>query len=239
MTRPRALLAAALLLAVSCSDLNELADGVILLEVRPPVPNLFDYGDTARFVVVPRNREGDSVPAAVVWRTPDDSVITIIDSSQGLVVGNRPGTGGRVQAALGDYRTGLDSVKFQARADTLIVPGPLRDTVPADATDSDPLVVRLESFDPPGALAGRPVIFTVVEPAFPTPDERTVELPNAALVDTAATGPEGTPSPEVRLRRRAGFTAPDSAIVETRAHQARGALVPGSGQRFVIYFARE
>lgn len=236
MTARRALVAAALVLAVSCSDLNELADGVIALEVRPPVPNLLDYGDTARFRVIPRNREGDSVDAAVVWRTPDDSVITIIDSALGLVIGDRPGVGGRVQAALGDYRTGLDSVKFQARADTLIFPGPLQDTVPADAIDSDPLIVRLESFDPAGVLQGRAVIFTVVEPVFAAPADRTVEFLNAAVADTVTTGPEGTPSPDVTLRRREGFTAPDSAIVEARAYQALGTPVPGSGQRFVVHF---
>ena len=231
-----ALLAAALVLGMSCSDLDELADGIILLEVRPPQPNLLDFGDTARFIVIPRDRDGDSVPAAVVWRTPDDSVITIIDSAAGLVVGNRPGVGGRVQAALGDFRTGLDSVKFQARADTLIFPGPLQDTVAVDETSSDSLTVRVESFDPAGVLPGRAVIYTVVEPVFASPADRTVEFPNAAIVDTVTTGAEGTPSPIITLGRRAGVAAPDSAIVEARAFQARGATVPGSGQRFVIHF---
>lgn len=230
------LAALALLPALACSDLTELADGVILLEVRPPVPFVFDFGDTARFVVIPRNREGDSVPADVVWRTPDDSSITIIDSALGLVVGDRPGTGGRVQASLGDFRTGLDSVRFQVGADTLILPGPVRDTVAVDAVESDSLTARLESFDPAGVLASRPIIYVVVEPAFTSPADRTVELPNAALEDTVLTGPGGTPSPIVTLRRRAGVTAPDSAVVEARAFRARGAPVPGSGQRFTVYF---
>jgi hypothetical protein len=143
---------------------------------------------------------------------------------------------GLVQAALGDFRTGLDSVKFQARADTLIFPGPLQDSVAVDETVSDSLTVRIESFDPAGVLPGRSVIYTIVEPVFATPADRTVEFPNAAIVDTVTTGAEGTPSPVITLGRRAGFTSPDSAIVEARAFQARGTIVPGSGQRFVIHF---
>ncbi len=223
-------------LALACSNLNELADGVIALEVRPPNPRVLDYGDTAHFVVIPRNQAGDSVAADVRWRTPDDSVITIVDSLVGLVVGDRPGVGGRVQAVLGDYRTGLDSVTFQVRADTIVLVEPSIDTVLADETASDSLTARLESLDPAGVLAGRPVIYTVVEPVFATAADRTVEFANAAVVDTVLTGPGGTPSPFVTLRRRTGVAAPDSAIVEVRAAQALGAPVPGSGQRFVVHF---
>lgn len=227
---------ASLVLALSCSDLNELADGVIMLEVRPPVPRVLDYGDTARFVAIPRNRDGDSVAADVRWRTPDDSVITIVDSLVGLVVGNRPGVGGRVQANLGDYRTGLDSVTFQVRADTLIFLGPAADTVLVDEVESDSLTARLESFDPAGVLAGRRLIYTLVEPVFATPADRTVEFTNAAVVDTALTGAEGTPAPVITLRRRDGFTAPDSAVVQVQSFQALGAPVPGSGQMYVVHF---
>ncbi len=226
-----------LLALVACSNAGELADGVIAIDIILPNPSTLDYGDTARFVAIPLDQNGDSVPADVVWRTPDDSTITIVDSVLGLVVGNRPGTGGRVQASLGDYRTGLDSVRFQARADTLIYLGPASSTVAADAAASDSLTARLESFDPPAELlAGRPMIFRVIEPAFADTSQRTVVLPNGALVDTIATGPGGTPTPFVTLQRRPGFTAPDSAVVQVEAYQALGAQVPGSGQRYVVHF---
>jgi hypothetical protein len=233
MTRVLLLL---LLASVACSNAGELADGIIALDVRPPRPGTVDFGDTARFIVVPLDENGDSVAADVVWRTPDDSVITIIDSALGLVVGDRPDVGGRVQAALGDYRTGLDSIKFQARADTLINLGPAADTVLVDETTSDSLTARLESFNPVGLLNGRPLIFSVIEPIFSDTSLRTVVLPNGGLVDTVTTGAGGTPTPIVTLSRRAGFTAPDSAIVEVRSFRVRGTPVPGSGQRYVVYF---
>lgn len=225
-----------LLVLVACSNAGELADGVISLEVRLPRPSTLDYGDTARFVVVPLNQDGDSVPADIRWRTPDDSVITIIDSLNGLVVGNRPDVGGRVQASLGDYHTGLDSVRFQARADTLIFLGPEATTVPADIVSSDSLTARLESDDAEGGLGGRPMIFRVIEPVFADPSQATVALVNGGLVDTVTTGTGGTPTPFVTLSRRTGFTAPDSAVVQVEAYQALGATVPGSGQKYVVHF---
>lgn len=226
-----------LLALVACSNAGELADGVIAIDIILPNPSTLDYGDTAKFVAIPLDQNGDSVAAGVVWRTPDDSTITIIDSALGLVIGNRPGVGGRVQANLGDYHTGLDSVRFQARADTLVFLGPASTTVAADAGASDSLTARLQSFDPPDELlSGRPMIFRVVEPVFADPAQAGISLPNGQLVDTVTTGPGGTPSPFVTLSRRLGMTAPDSAVVQVEAYQALGAQVPGSGQRYVVHF---
>lgn len=226
-----------LLALVACSNAGELADGVIAIDIILPNPSTLDYGDTAKFSAIPLDQDGDSVAADIVWRTPDDSTITIIDSALGLVVGNRPGVGGRVQASLGDYHTGLDSVRFQARADTLVYLGPASSTVLVDVGSSDSLTARLESYNPAGELlAGRPMIFRVIEPVFADTSQRTVILPNGGLVDTVTTGPGGTPAPFLTLSRRPGFTAPDSAVVEVEAHQALGAVVPGSGQRYVVHF---
>ena len=85
------------------------------------------------------------------------------------------------------------------------------------------LTARLESFDPPAELlAGRPMIFRVIEPAFADTSQRTVVLPNGALVDTIATGPGGTPTPFVTLQRRPGFTAPDSAVASASSRHGGG-----------------
>ena len=67
-----------LLALVACSNAGELADGVIAIDIILPNPSTLDYGDTAKFVANPLSQPGDGVAAGVVWRTPDDSTITII-----------------------------------------------------------------------------------------------------------------------------------------------------------------
>jgi ABC-type molybdate transport system ATPase subunit len=62
-----------------------------------------------------------------------------------------------------------------------------------------------------------------------------VELPGGVLIDTLLTGTDGTVQTAI-LNRVAGVTSPDSAIVEVRAHRLHGALVHGSGQRFIVRF---
>jgi hypothetical protein len=73
-------------------------------------------------------------------------------------------------------------------------------------------------------------------PIFPDPTQRTVELTGGVLTLAATTGADGTPETPVLVSRVAGRTAPDSAIVTVSAATATGAIVPGSGQRFIIHF---
>jgi hypothetical protein len=121
-----------------------------------------------------------------------------------------------------------------ARADTLIIAGDSVLTVATDVPASAAMLVRLESFNPAGPLAGRPVIYTITSPDL-TALPHTVELPGAVLVDTVLTESDGQVS-TMTLNRVAGVIAPDSAIVEVSAFRTRGAVVPGSGQRFIVHF---
>ena len=90
---------------MSCSNAGELADGVIEIQVIAPSPPIVDFGDTTQFVAVPLDANGDSVGAPVVWVTPDDSTIIIVNPATGLVTGVKPNSQGRVQAILGSLTT--------------------------------------------------------------------------------------------------------------------------------------
>jgi hypothetical protein len=228
--------AALVLLAVAgCSNLDELADGVISLEVRPPNPPIIEFGDTASFGARALDANGDSVEADIRWVTPD-TTLEIVDTAAGLVAGKYPAVTGRVQAQLGTLQGGFTTLTVEARADTIILPEAVADTVEADATSSNPLVARVESFDPAGPLSGRSLIYEIVAPTFGDPAARTVELSNGALVDTVQTGADGTPSTPVVARRIAGVAAPASVTVQVRGVQRRGTPVPGSGQAFTVLF---
>jgi hypothetical protein len=226
--------ALALLLA-GCSSLDELGDGVIALEVLPPTPPTIEFGDTATFVARALDENGDSVAADIRWVTPD-TTLTIIDTAAGLVIGKYPAVTGRLQAQYGSLQSGFTTLTVEARADTIIVPGPVEDTVAADEAASVPFVARLESFDPAGPLAGRSLIYEIVQPVFADAAARTVELSGGGLADTVVTGADGGPTTPVSLLRMTGLTPPASVKVQVRGVQRRGTPVPGSGQAFTALF---
>jgi hypothetical protein len=222
-------------LLVGCSSLDELGDGVIALEVVPPNPPTIEFGDTATFIARALDENGDSVAADIRWVTPD-TTLTIIDTAAGLVVGRYPAVTGRMQAQYGNLQSGFTTLTVEARADTIIVPGPVEDTVDVDEAASVPFVARLESFDPAGPLAGRSLIYEIVQPAFADPAARTVELSGGGLVDTVVTGTDGSPTTPVAVVRMSGLTPPASVTVQVRGVQRRGTPVPGSGQAFTALF---
>lgn len=233
----RFLRVAVVLALASCSNAGELADGVIEIQVIPPQPSIIDFGDTTRFVAVPLNQEGDSVGAPVVWVTPDDSSLTIIDASTGLVTGTKPNTLGRMQAVLGTLTTGFYPLAIRARADTIVFPDDTLLTVESDASSSAPLLPVLQSFNPAGPVTAQNLVFTIVKPAYAdTTGQQAVEFSNKLLVQTVLTAADGTPVTEVTVSKVAGRTAPDSVLVSVTATQASGNPVPGSGQLFLVLF---
>jgi hypothetical protein len=221
----------ALALAAGCSSLTEVDGGVVALEVTLPVPAIVEVNESLQLSARALNKDGDSVAAAIVW-TAADSTLTI-DASSGFLTGVSPGPG-RVQASLGTLTSGVLTFSVIAPADTIIIAGDSVFTVATDVTASAPLVVRVESFAPAGPVQGRSVIYTLTSPD-PATTSPTVAFPNGQSEDTAATAADGTIS-TVALARLAGLTAPDTAIVTVRATRTRGAVVPGSGQRFLVLF---
>lgn len=215
---------------VGCSGLDEADAGIVGLEVSYERPDTIEVGETLQLSVRPLDKQGDSVPAAVTWVALDPTVT--IDATTGLMTGATPGTA-RVQATVGSLGSPLLTFAVVAPADTLIIPG---DSIFAVATDapSPPLVTRLESLHPPGVLAGRPVIYAITSPD-PLAGAPTATLSTAALADTFLTATDGTVS-TVAVVPVPGGVPPDSVIVEVRAARTRGAVVPGSGQRFIVRF---
>ncbi len=222
---------------VSCSNAGELADGVIEIQVVAPQPPVIDFGDTTQFVAIPLNQNGDSVGAPVVWVTPDDSSITIVDPATGLVTGVKPDTQGRVQAVLGTLTTGFFTLIIRARADTIVLPADTVQSVLIDNNSSLPLLPVLESFNPAGPVTGQRLVFTIVKPVFAdTTGVQNVALTNGRLVDSVLTAADGTPVIGVVVSRVTGRTAPDSVLIAVTASQSSGNPVPGSGQLFVVLF---
>lgn len=237
-------LRAALVLLAACSNAGELTDGVIAIQVVSPQPPVIDYGDTTRFKAIPLDQQGDSVGAPVIWVTPDDSTITIIDPYLGTVTGTKPPavgqsqTTGRLQAELNDFSTSFYTLTIVARPDTLVNPADTVLLVPGENLTSDPLQPTLVSFNPPGPVAyPHRVIFTVVSPTFAdTTGVQNVQLPNRRLVDTVQTGLNTGVPQGIVLSRVAGRTAPDTAIVTVTGLTLSGTVVPGSGQHFLVLF---
>jgi hypothetical protein len=226
---------AALALA-ACSDLASSTDTVVALQVTAPPGSIVEVGDTVQYTVVALNKDGDQITAPIVWSTPD-TTIAAVDSVSGVVLGRLAGQA-RIQATSGGLVSPLNILTVVASADTLILVPP--DTVVVDtttATTTPPLVARLEAFNPPDSIAGRPIFYELVDPVFPDTASRTVQFSNGGLADTAITGTNGEPQNPVTFARIPGVTPPDSAIIEIRSLRYKDTqLVPGSGQRWIVRF---
>jgi hypothetical protein len=209
---------------------------VVALEVVRPTATQLEIGDSLQMQGQALDQDGNVVPdSGLWWSTPDTTVR--VDSLLGWVVPLEPNLTGRVIARAGTLVSNPTTFSFIARADTLILASAEDVTVPSGETGSGPIDVHLESFDPAGPLAGRPIIFEVIEPVFGDPLDRSVELSTGVLLDTVTTTSTGSPSPPVELHLVAG-PAPDSAVVEIRSFRARGTTpVPGSGRRVIVRFS--
>ncbi len=226
-----ACLAACLALG-GCSDLTD-EGGVAQLEVQLPDPLSIEVDQTIVLQGRALDASGAPVDVPITWRTPDTTLIVTAD---GQVTGRTGGSTGRVQAQAGALASDFFSFAVRPRPDTLVLSPDSVLTVAADAGASAPLVATLRSREPDQPLADATLVYTVTEPAFGDPAERTVELPGGGLTLAAPTGADGTPATPVTLGRVAGRTAPPLATVTVSAVTATGLPVPGSGQRFRIAF---
>ncbi len=231
-------LRAAVLVVVAvaaCSDISSSDDTVIALQVTAPPGAIVDVGDTVTYSAVALNRNGDVLPVAITWYTPDTATIAV-DSTTGVVLGKAPGQG-RVRATTSDLVSSLNILTVIASPDTLILVPP--DTIVIDTLTATaaPLLARLESFNPVGPIAGRLIVYDLIEPLFADTASATVVFGNGQLSDSGVTGSNGEPTDTVFLTRKPTLAAPDSVIVEIRATRYKdNQPVPGSGQRWIIRF---
>ena len=131
----------------------------------------------------------------------------------------------------GSLSSELITFTVLAPADTLVLASDSVVVAPVEPGTSAPLVVRLDSRSPPGPLGSRPVVYEITRP---TGDPVSVVLSGNVLIDTLTTEADGTAS--LTVSRVAGTPVPDSVFVEVRASRTRGAVVPGSGQRFIVLY---
>ncbi len=215
---------------LGCSDLAEGESGVVALEVQVPSPASVEVGAGLQLTATALGADGNPVDVAISWRVAD---ATVSVSATGVVTGVSPGTG-RVQAVSGSLSSALVTVTVLARVDTLVLVGDSVRTVPADPGTSGDLVVLLQTFTPTVApVADRPVIYEITSPVAGAAPA--VALTGGVQTDTVNTGSDGTVG-GMQLSRVTGAPLVDSAIVEVRALRTNGAVVPGSGQRFIIRF---
>jgi hypothetical protein len=226
-----ACLAACLALG-GCSDLND-EGGVGQLEVQLPDPLEIEVGQTITLMGRALDASGVPVDVPITWRTPDTTLLVTAD---GEVTGRTGGTTGRVQAQAGALASDFFSFAVTPRPDTLVLSPDSVLTVAADVAASAALVATLRSLAPDQPLADATIVYTVTEPAFADPAERTIELPGGVLTLAVTTGADGTPAAPVTVSRLAGRTAPPLAVVTVSAITATGLPVPGSGQRFRVAF---
>ncbi|MGH7657313.1 MAG: hypothetical protein ACREL6_03695, partial [Gemmatimonadales bacterium] len=181
------------------------------------------------------NGEGDSVAAVIVWRATPDTVLAI-DSTSGRLTAIQVGNGtGRVQASTEGLASNQVDFTVLARVDTLAIHGSDTLRVPLGAGLSPPLDARLETITPPGGVAGRTIVFTIVQPIFGVPGD-SVQLNGNGNTVATVTAADGTPTTPVMIETIPGSGVPDSVFVQVEATRPSGALIPGSGQQFIIRF---
>lgn len=218
--------------AIGCSGLTEEEAGVVGIEVRVPGPDTVEVGETIQLTAVPLNKNGDSTATTVVWVSADPTAT--VDAATGLLTGVSPGTA-RVQATVGSLASEFITFAVIAPADSIAIVGDsIFSVTPDDAAVLPNLTTVLGSNHPPGALPGRPIIYTITspDPAAATP---VVLLGGNVVSDTILTGSDGTAV--ATLVKQAGVAPPDSVVVTVSAERTRHAIVPGSGQRFIVRFA--
>ena len=230
--RPRA--AGVLALLAACSKLSTTEGGIGSVEIALPSPAEVEVGGTLQLTAVARGSDGETLDVPIYWRALDTTLA--VDSVGGVLTGINGGTTGRVVARAVDLYSAIATFNVLNAADTLVRLGDSVVTVAPGETESPPLEVRVDVGDPPAPVDKRRVTFEVISPVFATFGDRTIEFPNGQLSQNFNTLPTGSPSPAATLRRRAGMTAPDTAVVRVSIFRPGGGTVPGSGQLFLVLF---
>ena len=216
----------------ACSDLTGGGNGVVALEVRLPSPAAVEPNDTLILHARALDTKGDSVPVPVLWRTLDDTLLTIVDST-GVVTTDKVSGQPRVQAYVGSLGSQIITLTIRPRSDTLVVTVPTTITVPQGELVSGPLGAAVQSLNPAGGVLGTSILYEVVDSVAA---RGTIRFANGLLQFRAATASNGAPTVPVLLTKVTDSTPPGTVLVEVSAKRPSNTLVPGSGQRFTILF---
>jgi hypothetical protein len=221
----------ALVGVVGCSGLQANEAGVVGIEVRVPGPDSLEVGESIQLSAVPLDQNGDSVAAPITWDCLDPTAT--IDATTGVLTGVSVGTA-RVQANEGSLGSSFITFAVVGSADTVAISGDSIFTASVLSETFPVFTALLSSNNPPGPLVGRGVVFAITYPDPLTTAPSVALTTNNQLADTVLTTADGTATTSLGLVP--GAAAPDSAVVTVSATRVRGAVVPGSAQRFVLHF---
>ena len=233
-------------LGLACTAITgEFSEVVGILYTGPGAPRVEEQ-DTLTLTAVALGIDGEVLPdVPVIWRIlePDTAAPAFtLDSLTGLVTGILAGTG-RVQGIADGLRTNTITVTILAVPDSIAGVEPTTVTVAGDASESPSLVAAVYDVSPTGqatAVSGRPVRFTIVEPAAGTPEASQVAIglpgqpagtDSLSVVATSISG-----GLALATVRRSGNLQPDSAIVVAVALTSAGGVIPGTPAQFVVRF---
>jgi len=223
---------AAMLGVLACSDVTSTGNGVIAIQVIVPADAAVEPGDTLILVAQALDKNGDVVNEPVYWRSRDPNLLTMVDSIGLLTTDSLTGAG-EVQAYVGSLLSPLIPITVHPPSDTLALVGPDTMTVPDADTASATLDAAVQTLNPPGGVPSTSISYVVFDSLASL---GLVHFQGGGMSVRAETGSDGRPLVAVTLRRTNGVVQPDSVIVEVFAFRPSQAVVPGSGQRFIVRF---
>ena len=170
------------------------------------------------------NGNGDSVAATFFWSSLDTAVIAVLDSTTGVSLGKKVGTG-RLQARVDELRSSPQPIQVLARLDSLLPNGPVNDTV--TAPDSISAALSVKAYATGGEAISRRIVYAAT--TFPAGSSTITFLPK----DSVLTSSIGVASVQIRF---AGGTLPDSVVVLATMRRLDGTEILYSPVRFVVEF---
>ncbi len=218
-----------------------------------PLQRTVEENDSLLLVARAIDAKGDTVPdVEITWELLDvdsDSapVGFSLDTQRGLISANSPGKG-RVRPKVESF-TPADyiTVSVTAAPDSVMASGDLTIVVPSTETTSSKLEVLVYDLTTVPAtavpLSEKPVQFEVVVPdpdgaeaagfflMLSPQDSVLEETPHTVVVRTDEMG-----LARAFVRRIAGASLPDSAVVQADVSTAIGETVRGSPVRFLVIF---
>jgi len=213
-----------------------------VIAISTAVPDSLEEYDTLTPQAAALNGAGDTVAATILWASLD-TVLTVLNDATGKTIVSHPGLTGHLQARVGTLPSNPLPIRALAAADTLFATGTTVDTVvlSVDSLSASLAVELADTIESSSggdsltvALAGRPVVYAITDPATAGPVTLVTSDTAHALVttDTVTTAASGVAS--VKLRLIAG-PVPDSVVVTASARRAVGTPVPDS-VTFVVRF---
>jgi hypothetical protein len=190
--------------------------------------------DTLTLIGYALDINGDTLDTPVYWRTLDDTLLTIVDST-GLVTTDRTSGSPRVQARVESLVSEIVTLTIRPPSDTLRLTVADTITVPAGDSVSDTLGAAVESTNPPGGVPGTSILYKVVD-ADTAAALGNVRFANGLLTFRAPTSSTGAPVTAVVLYKMTDPIPPMTVHVSVEATRPSLTPVPGSGQQFTILF---